>query len=102
MVNWISSFMNQYHSRTGRWAVIHTTASFWRICTGNYSGFASRHPLSIVQWDTSVGLLPAGWSVYTFWQDTDCRVVSGLSGCAEGDVFNGARDRLVALANNTV
>jgi GH25 family lysozyme M1 (1,4-beta-N-acetylmuramidase) len=101
MVSWISSFMDQYHARTGRWAVIQTTASFWRICTGNHTGFASRHPLWIIQWDTSTGTLPTGWSFYTLWQHTNCLVVSGISGCTDGNTFNGTRDRLIALANNT-
>jgi GH25 family lysozyme M1 (1,4-beta-N-acetylmuramidase) len=101
MVSWINSFVNEYHARTGRWAVIHTTASFWRICTGNNTTFASHSPLSIVHWDTVAGTLPAGWSVYTFWQPTDCLAVSGVTGCAEQERFNGAIDRLVALANNT-
>jgi GH25 family lysozyme M1 (1,4-beta-N-acetylmuramidase) len=101
MVAWITAFVNEYHARTGRWAVLHTTASFWRVCTGNSTAFAAHSPLSVVHWDTSAGTLPAGWSVYTFWQPTDCQPVSGVTGCAEGSTFNGAVDRLVALANNT-
>jgi GH25 family lysozyme M1 (1,4-beta-N-acetylmuramidase) len=104
MVSWISSFLNQYHTRTGRWAVIQTTASFWRICTGNYGGFATNHPLWIVRWDTGNSTplpLPSGWSFQTFWQYNNCKAVSGVSGCPNADHFNGARDRLVALANNT-
>ncbi len=100
MVSWISAFANEYHARTGRWAVIGTTLSWWKLCTGNYSGFATRHPLWIVRWSTSAGTLPAGWSFFTFWQDTNCRKVSGISGCADGDYFNGDRTRLVALADN--
>jgi len=101
MVGWITAFVNEYHARTGRWAVLHTTASFWRVCTGNSTAFAAHSPLSVVHWDTTAGTLPAGWSVYTFWQPTDCQPVSGVTGCAEGSTFNGAVDRLVALANNT-
>jgi GH25 family lysozyme M1 (1,4-beta-N-acetylmuramidase) len=101
MVGWITAFVNEYHARTGRWAVLHTTASFWRICTGSSTAFAAHSPLSVVHWDTTAGTLPAGWSVYTFWQPTDCQAVSGVTGCAEGSTINGAVDRLVALANNT-
>jgi GH25 family lysozyme M1 (1,4-beta-N-acetylmuramidase) len=101
MVSWITSFVNEYHGRTGRWPVLHTTESFWRLCTGNSTVFAAQSPLSVVHWDTSAGTLPAGWSFYTFWQPTDCQPVTGVTGCAEGATFNGAIDRLVALANNT-
>jgi GH25 family lysozyme M1 (1,4-beta-N-acetylmuramidase) len=101
MVTWIRAFLNEYKARTTRWAVIHTTLSFWKICTGNYSGFATSSPLSIVSWDRTPTTLPAGWGFYTFWQSTDCRATSGITGCADGSVFNGTLDRLVALANNT-
>lgn len=101
MVTWIRAFVNEYKARTTRYAVIHTTLSFWKLCTGNNSTFAANSPLSIISWDTTPTTLPAGWSVYTFWQSTDCRVTSGVIGCADGSAFNGAVDRLTALANNT-
>ncbi len=101
MINWISAFIGEYRARTTRYPVIHTTLSFWKLCTGNYAGFAANDPLSIIRWDTAAGTLPAGWSFYTFWQQTDCQPVSGITGCAEGGVFNGARSRLVALATDT-
>ncbi|MBV1851345.1 hydrolase [Catellatospora sp. NEAU-YM18] len=101
MISWINAFLNEYRARTTRWAVIHTTLSFWKICTGNYSGFATKSPLSIIRWDSSPGALPAGWTVQTFWQSTNCQVTAGVVGCADGSSFNGAYDRLVALANNT-
>ena len=101
MRSWVSSFVNEYHARTGRWAVIHTTTSFWRICTGGSTAFAAHSPLSVIHWDTAAGPLPTGWSVYTFWSATDCQPTAGLPNCPEATVFNGALDRLVALANNT-
>jgi GH25 family lysozyme M1 (1,4-beta-N-acetylmuramidase) len=102
MVTWIRAFLNEYKARTTRWAVIHTTFSFWKLCTGNYSGFAANSPLSIVRWDMpDPGTLPAGWTFYTFWQSSNCRVTSGITGCADGSSFNGTADRIVALANNT-
>jgi GH25 family lysozyme M1 (1,4-beta-N-acetylmuramidase) len=101
MVTWIRAFITEYKARTTRYAVIHTTLSFWKLCTGNNSSFASTSPLSVISWDTTPTTLPAGWGVYTFWQSTDCRVTSGVTGCADGSTFNGAVDRLTALANNT-
>jgi GH25 family lysozyme M1 (1,4-beta-N-acetylmuramidase) len=101
MVNWINAFLNEYKARTTRWAVIHTTLSFWKICTGNSTAFATKSPLSIIRWDTAPGTLPAGWSFYTFWQSTNCQPTSGITGCADALTFNGSRDRLVALATNT-
>ncbi len=101
MVSWISSFINEYYSRTGRWAVVYTTTDWWTTCTGNYSGFAVNDPLWIARYSSSPGTLPAGWSYYTFWQYTGSGSVSGISGSVDRDYFNGDMTRLTALANNT-
>ncbi|MEV1078791.1 lysozyme [Streptomyces sp. NPDC050211] len=94
MVSWIRDFLNQYKARTGRDAVIYTATSWWTQCTGNYAGFASANPLWVARYASTVGTLPAGWSYYTMWQYTS-------SGPTVGDhnKFNGALDRVVALAN---
>lgn len=94
MVSWIRDFLNQYKARTGRDAVIYTATSWWTQCTGNYAGFATANPLWIARYASTVGTLPAGWAYYTMWQYTS-------SGPTVGDhnKFNGALDRVVALAN---
>ncbi|MBT8225050.1 MAG: lysozyme [Dactylosporangium sp.] len=101
MRSWISDFLNRYHSRTGRYAVIYTTTHWWKTCTGNYSGFASKHPLWIARYASSVGTLPSGSSFYSFWQYTASGSVSGISGSVDRNYWNGTRTRLLALANNT-
>ncbi len=101
MVSWIHSFINEYHARTTRWAVIYTTTNWWSTCTGNSSAFAGNSPLFIARYSSSAGTLPAGWGFYTFWQYTSTGSVSGISGNVDRDQFNGASDRLLALANNT-
>ncbi|ATL30442.1 lysozyme [Streptomyces formicae] len=94
MVSWIRDFLTTYKARTGRDAVIYTATSWWKQCTGNYGGFGSTNPLWIPRYDTSPGELPAGWGFHTMWQYTS-------SGPTVGDhnKFNGALDRVVALAN---
>ena len=49
----------------------------------------------IARYASSVGTLPAGWGFYTFWQYADAGTYPG-----DQDVFNGAFDRLQALALN--
>lgn len=93
MVNWVASFLNEYHARTSRWAVIYTTTDWWSTCTGNYSGFAGNDPLWIANYNGSPGTLPAGWGFYTFWQSASSGVFPG-----DQDTFNGAYSRLQALA----
>nr|WP_242625366.1 GH25 family lysozyme [Krasilnikovia cinnamomea] len=101
MRDWIADFLATYRTRTGRYAVIYTTTSWWTTCTGNYGGFAAHHPLWIARWASGPGTLPSGWNVYTFWQYTASGRVPGIAGDVDRNYFNGARDRLVALANNT-
>ncbi|MFE1348858.1 lysozyme [Streptomyces sp. NPDC058757] len=94
MVTWIRDFVNRYKARTGRDAVIYTATSWWKQCTGNYSGFATTNPLWIARYASEVGELPAGWPYYTMWQYTS-------SGPTVGDHnhFNGDLSRVQALAN---
>ncbi|MER6146011.1 lysozyme [Streptomyces sparsogenes] len=94
MVSWIKDFTNTYKSLTGRDPVIYTSTSWWKSCTGNSSAFGSINPLWIPRYGSSVGELPAGWGFHTIWQYTS-------SGPTVGDhnKFNGALDRVQALAN---
>ncbi|GAB1645802.1 lysozyme [Krasilnikovia sp. MM14-A1259] len=94
MVSWLSSFISQYHTRTGRWAVIYTTTDWWTSCTGNYAGFARNSPLWIANYNGTASPLPHGWSVYTFHQWASSGTFPG-----DQDKFNGDADRLRALAN---
>ncbi|MFJ3776502.1 lysozyme [Streptomyces sp. NPDC090075] len=94
MVSWINDFLTTYKARTGRNAVIYTATSWWSDCTGNYSGFGSVNPLWVARYASDVGTLPAGWSFYTMWQYTSTGPTVG-----DHDRFNGALDRVIALAN---
>ncbi|WP_369225385.1 lysozyme [Streptomyces sp. R39] len=94
MVTWITDFLNRYKARTGRAAVIYTATSWWTDCTGDYGGFAATNPLWIARYAADVGTLPAGWSAYTMWQYTSTGPTVG-----DHDKFNGALDRVAALAN---
>ncbi|CAM5405207.1 lysozyme [Streptomyces abikoensis] len=94
LVRWIADFFATYKARTGRDAVIYTSTSWWKQCTGNYGGFGSVNPLWVPRYGSSAGELPAGWDYYTFWQYTDTGPTVG-----DHNRFNGAYSRLQALAN---
>jgi GH25 family lysozyme M1 (1,4-beta-N-acetylmuramidase) len=96
MVSWISSFINEVHAKTTRWATIYTTTDWWTTCTGNSSAFAANDPLFVARYATAVGTLPAGWGFYTFWQYADSGTFPG-----DQDKFNGPITGLQNLANNT-
>jgi GH25 family lysozyme M1 (1,4-beta-N-acetylmuramidase) len=98
MVQWIDDFATEYRSLTGRHAVIHTTASWWQLCTGSSTRFGQTNPL----WVASAGsppVLPAGWSSYTFWQNGSCEYLPGTTGCVPVSVYNSDYSQLVAFAN---
>ncbi|KRV49814.1 lysozyme [Wenjunlia vitaminophila] len=102
MRTWISDFYNRYKARTTRDVVIYTSPSWWNTCTGGWNGMATKSPLWVAHWTTaSSPTLPTGFSVWTVWQYTSTGSVSGISGNVDRDRFNGTRDRLLALANNT-
>ncbi|PYC72736.1 hypothetical protein C7C46_25645 [Streptomyces tateyamensis] len=93
MVSWIASFSNTVHNLTGRYPTIYTTTDWWTTCTGNNGGFGGTNPLWIARYNTSPGTLPNGWSYQTFWQNASSGTFPG-----DQDYFNGAVDRLQALA----
>jgi GH25 family lysozyme M1 (1,4-beta-N-acetylmuramidase) len=97
MRNWIHAFVNEYHARTGRWAVIYSTLDWWTTCTGNSdASFADNDPFWIARYSGSPGAVPHGYGTYTFWQYADSGTFPG-----DQDVFNGSAARLLALADNT-
>ncbi|MFI1972989.1 lysozyme [Streptomyces cinnamoneus] len=93
LVDWVADFFATYRSRTGRDAVIYTSTTWWKKCTGNYAGFGRYNPLWVPSYGSSSGELPAGWDFYTFWQYTDTGPVVG-----DHNRFNGSSARLKALA----
>jgi GH25 family lysozyme M1 (1,4-beta-N-acetylmuramidase) len=94
MVSWISAFVNEYHAKTSRYPVIYTTTDWWTTCTGNSAAFAANVPLWLARYSSTVGTLPNGWGYQTIWQYADSGTFPG-----DQDYFNGALDRVQALAN---
>lgn len=102
MQNWIADFHATYKARTSRDVVIYTTASWWDTCTGGWSGLSAHSPLWVAHWTSAASpTIPNGFPTWTAWQYTDSGSVSGISGPVDRNRFNGSRDRLLALANNT-
>ena len=87
MVTWIHSFVNEYHARTGRWAIINTFTEWWTACTGNSRQFAAKDPLWINNHKRSAGSLPGGWHTYTVWQWADHGVLPGDQDVIKAAVF---------------
>lgn len=93
MIGWISDFSDRMLKHTGRYPAIYTSTAWWDKCTGGATEFARNSPLWIPRYGSSVGKLPAGWSLHTIWQYDD-------SGRYPGDqnYFNGTEEQLRKLA----
>jgi GH25 family lysozyme M1 (1,4-beta-N-acetylmuramidase) len=89
MTAWIKDFSDTYHARTGRWPVIYTSTNWWNQC--GVGDFSATSPLWIARYANAVGPLPPNWGFHTIWQYTSSPIDQNL--------FNGAFDRLQALAN---
>lgn len=89
---WIRDFHDTYHARTGRWPVIYTSTSWWNQCVGSGHGFQNTVPLWVARYSSSVGTLPSGWSVWSFWQYSSSPI--------DQNRWNGSLERLRVLANN--
>lgn len=94
MVAWVHAFSDRVVARTKRYPTIYTSTKWWTQCTGNNGGFGANNPLWTPFYGSSVGALPAGWGFLTVWQYADKGTFPG-----DQDRFNGAYDRLKALAN---
>ena len=90
MISWIRSFTARYHSLTGRDAVIYTTLTWWRRCTGNTTAFSRSNPLWVATVGGRIGSLPGGWPYHTFWQYSE-------AGGLDRDRFNGSYSNLTRL-----
>ncbi|MEU4806728.1 lysozyme [Actinosynnema sp. NPDC023587] len=89
MVAWVAAFHDRYHARTGRHPVVYTSANWWNQCAAG--DFSATSPLWVARYASGVGALPHAWGYHTFWQYT--------SSPLDQNQFNGAYDRLQALAN---
>lgn len=81
---------------TGKIPIIYTGPSFWNSL-GNPPQFV-RYALFIANYQVSCPWIPAPWSDWTFWQQGDNGVVSGINGNVDDDVFNGSLQELKQFA----
>jgi len=93
MTAWITDFTRTYLAKMGRSALIYTSTSWWKLCTGNNSGFGNTNPLWLARYAPEIGELPAGWEKQSIWQFAD---KGGLPG--DQNYYNGPMTRVQALA----
>jgi len=97
MVAWIKSFNSEIAVLAGRKPIIYTTSKWWNKCTAGSTVFAGQ-PLFLAKYAATPGVIPKGWSRYTFWQYSEKPPASAPDVVGDLDVFNGSLSALHALA----
>lgn len=91
MGTWVKSFTSEVQTKTGRPAIIYTTANWWNTCVGTTVSLGS-NPLWIAAYtgQASPGSMPDGWSSghWTYWQYADNGSVPGIAGSVDLDQLN--------------
>jgi Glycosyl hydrolases family 25/Putative Ig domain len=89
MVAWISGFASTARSLTGQDPIIYTTADWWGACTGGSTVFGA-DPMWVAAYGFSRPPLPAGWTTYSYWQNTSGGTVPGVDspGTTDLDTFS--------------
>jgi GH25 family lysozyme M1 (1,4-beta-N-acetylmuramidase) len=84
MVTWITDFLAEMKTDSGKTPVIYTNPNFWANCTNNSKAFTS-YPFWLADYGVASPPAVAGWSSPAFWQYADNTTVSGMSGSVDGD-----------------
>jgi len=94
LTTWLWAFLGEVLAKKGVHALIYTSPSFWQTYMGDTDAFAKGgYPLLwIAHWFVPTPTVPGkNWGGYgwTFWQNSDCITVPGISGCVDSDFYNG-------------
>jgi len=94
LTNWTKAWLQRVEERLGVKPMIYMSPSFWRDHMGDTQAFADAGftLLWIANWFVPRPDVPANnWGGYgwTFWQYDDCLTVPGITGCVDGDLYNG-------------
>jgi Tol biopolymer transport system component len=94
LTDWLWDYLDEVLARTGVHALIYTSPSFWEDHLGDTDEFANGgySLLWIAHWFAPTPTVPGnnwGGHGWTFWQNSDCTHVDGITGCVDSDVFNG-------------
>lgn len=99
---WARAWLDEVYARTGVLGLIYASPAFWKTALGDTTAFAAAgNKLWIAHWTKNAApTLPAqnwGSLSWLFWQWSDCLNVPGITGCVDGDRFNGPDPSLVAI-----
>ena len=94
LIDWVFDWLGQVEATLGVKPMIYTSPSFWRDHMGDTEAFADAGftLLWIAHWFAHRPDVPGNdWGGYgwTFWQYDNCLAVPGITGCVDGDLYNG-------------
>lgn len=97
IVSGVQTWLDAVEQSAGVVPIIYTAAAFWNA---HLDGGFGRYPLWIAHYTSASAPnpLPEGWTQWTFWQYSQSLTISGVSGAADHDYFNGTTADLRTLS----
>ncbi len=97
LVGGVQTWLDAVEPVAGVAPIIYTNTPFWNEY---FNDQFSAYPLWVAHYTSASAPspLPVGWTVWTFWQYSQSLDISGVSGPADHDYFNGPLTQLQALA----
>jgi lysozyme len=87
----LTSFLASLQQWTGKQPMIYTDPGFWNglgmTAFGDY-------PLWVAEYGVAEPTLPAGWTIWDFWQHSETGDVAGIQGSVDLNVFSGSLSAL--------
>jgi lysozyme len=87
----LTAFLASLERLTGKQPMIYTDPGFWNGL--GTSAFGS-YPLWVANYGVAQPTLPAGWTLWDFWQHSESGQVAGIAGPVDLDVFSGPASAL--------
>lgn len=87
----LTSFLSSLQGWTNQQPMIYTDSGFWNgLGTSDFGPY----PLWIAQYGVAAPALPAGWTLWDFWQHSETGQVAGIQGSVDLNVFSGSLSAL--------
>jgi hypothetical protein len=93
----VGEFLDAFERLAGTRMIIYSSPGYWNSNMAEVD--VSGHDLWVANWGVSAPGIPAGWSTWTFWQQTSEGQIPGHSGSLDINVFNGTEAELRAYAS---
>lgn len=97
----VVEWMDGVEKQLGVTPILYASSKFVGDILGNSPKLA-KYPLWVAHYKVAAPTVPAPYTTWTFWQDSETGTVSGVSGKVDTDWFNGTAAELDALKKKTI